>query len=409
MPIADDWTFVYQARHRGFSAFVRGTDVQTRPLQALTHWVTFTLLGNHMWMHLVLLGVLNAAVAVLLVRVARHWVSEPMSLAIGAIWALLPNHSAIRLWPATAPILLALLLIVLAADLGMRGPSRLPLPTLLVCASALAYEGGIAIGAALLVAHGWRGAPRRAVSASLSGVALTAAWVWHTSPKHATPKGPFAPGRAVAAELGSALLPAGYARAATLLVLAVLVALVLTIAPGFRRPAEARLLLGGLVLIGLGVAPFLVARFPVSTDGLLDRGNSFASIGTAVVLAATGRVLLPALRFLRPSVLVAACAVWVVCNYADLRSAHRADDDARRVLIAFHHLSATESRARLALAPLPNHDGISSFGYGTIGAAAQLELDRQIRISDALTTAEWRAHPGIHVRLQGNRFVRVSL
>jgi hypothetical protein len=398
LPIADDWSFVLQARHGGLRSFVHGADFRARPFQALLHWLTFTLFGQHLWLHLVLMAALNAAIALLIARIARRWLPGRMNLAVAATWAVLPNHSAARLWPATVPALVALLLVLVAAELVIRRPSSLVLPTIVVVASALTYEGGVALGAAALLCGGVR---RRTV-APLAALAAVALWIWHASPKQGVPKGPFQPGRVLASQLGSALLPHAYAGAAILVVLAVLVALALTLAPGFRNPQDARLLFAGLVLIGLGVAPFVAARFPLSTDGLLDRGNTFASLGTAVVLVATGRALLPAVRFVRPTALAVACVVFAVATRADIRSAHRADNDARRVLIALHHIPA---HVRLAVAPLPNHDGYSSFGYGTIAAASRLELRHAVPIQDSLTEREWRAAPGVHVRLKGTRFV----
>jgi hypothetical protein len=367
------------------------------------HWVTYSVRGDHIWLHLVLLAALNATVAILIIRIGRHWLPGPMSLALAGVWAMLPNHSATRLWPATAPTMVALILLLIGIELARD--DRFAVATAVIAASALAYEGGIAIGAAALVVLALRRGQRRIAVGSVATLGIVALWVWRASPKHDTPTGPFTPGRALAAELGRALVPDALATIAVLIVLGVLVALVLTLSPGFRRPTDAARIGAGLALVALGVAPFVAARFPLSTDGLLDRGNTFASIGTALVLVATGRALLPAARAVRPAALAAGCLVFAVAGAADVGAAHRADDDARRVLVALHHLGP----GRYALAPLPNHDGYASFGYDTIGAAAGLELGRSVRISDSLTDAEWRQKKGVHIRLQGNRFVRVSL
>jgi hypothetical protein len=410
LPLVDDWAFIDEARHGGFSVFMHGSDAHSRPLQALSHWLTFAAFGDRMWLHLLLMGALNAVIAVLVARVARRFLPASTSLAVATAWAVLPNHSAIRVWPATTPILLALLLLLLAADLLTRDVSRLPLAAALVGASALAYEGGIGLGFAGLLAFGVAGVRRRAVRPyvvvlCLAAVASVGAWVVLTSPKDALPARAFTPERVPASELGSALLPNSLGGLGLVVIAAVLVALVFRLAPGFRRLDEVRFLVAGLALLVLGVAPFVAARFPLSTDGLLDRGNSFASLGTAVVLVATGRILVPAWRGVRPAVLVAACIVMGVATRERLTSVHRADQDARRLLAALHSLPPVPADSRLVVAPLPAHGGFTSFGYGSVAAAARRELGHPVRISDSLSNREWREEAGLHVRLSGSRLV----
>ena len=53
-----------------------------------------------------------------------------------------------------------------------------------------------------------------------------------------------------------------------------------------QRVKAERLVLIGLVVVCLGPFPFAAAGFPFATDGFFDRGNLFADLGTALLIAA---------------------------------------------------------------------------------------------------------------------------
>src|SRR5438128_253336 len=67
-PLAvDDWWFAAKVRYVDFASGF-GPQLRSRPIEGLWNWAEFRLLGTHPVPHLLILGALNAAAAVLFWR-----------------------------------------------------------------------------------------------------------------------------------------------------------------------------------------------------------------------------------------------------------------------------------------------------------------------------------------------------
>src|SRR5581483_5162460 len=153
----DDWSFAAAAR---FNTFTQGFGTQTRqrPLSGVSDWTLFHLFGTHPVPHLMVLAVLHAAAAVLLWHLLDRWLPRRIAALTAVAWVALPNRGSTRLWVTTTPLVLSLVLLLAALFVASGVPftgRRLGAAIGLVVLSALAYEGGIGIGVAGLLAVVW--------------------------------------------------------------------------------------------------------------------------------------------------------------------------------------------------------------------------------------------------------------
>lgn len=388
--LVDDWGFAEVARSQGLVGFLHGSDVPSRPLQAGYHGLTFVLLGDHVVAHLLLLALLNGLAGGLVWLVARRWLTTWSACVATAAWVVIPTHGATRLWIATGPIVVALVLVLLAALLASTRRPHPWLALLAVIGSGLSYEGGLAIGVLVVVIAIVRsGRTHLGRRLAIAGTALlvTAAWVWGTSPKRADGVGPdIKLDRLLPAGFGSALVPDAWRSGTTAMVPLLLLSatVLLTILPAFRRPEAARLLVAGGVVTVLGAAPFVLAGFPVSTDGMLDRANTFTALGTALLVTA---VVDQARRLPAPvaaSIAAAALIVLGAANLDDLRGAHDAADDGRALLAELEQTSLPTDGRPIVIGPTPNRSGWAPFGYDSIAAAWTLRTGQVLPLRDSL-------------------------
>jgi len=409
--LVDDWAFASTARYEGLRAFLTGSDVGSRPLQALYHGITFVVLGDRPAAHLVLLALVNGVAGYLLLRACRQRLSSRLALLIAFVWVALPNRGASRLWISTGPTITALALLLGAAYFALRRPPRLVPVVILVALSALSYEGGIVIGVALIGFAVWNGPPARRVTQgalAFAVIAAVAAGVYLNSPKLGVGSGGEGASQdALPALLGSGLVLDGLRDYSVLVIVVVLLATITAALPEFRRPDSARLLLVGGILIVLGILPFLAVRFPLTTDGMLDRANTFATVGVAVLLAGALEQLWR-LRRTAPTLLASLVVLALgAANVDDIRDARLAGRDGETVLAAFERLDPAPDQP-LVLAPMPNRGGYAAFGYGTISSAVRLRTGRTLDIKDTLTTAEFQSLPGTKYELIDGQLVDVT-
>ena len=87
--------------------------------------------------------------------------ADPATATVAAlIWAVSPSSSSLRFWPATAPILVSMILIGGAWYLAFGDRVRPWQVTSLVAVSTVTYESGVLIGVAAVGVALWRVAAR---------------------------------------------------------------------------------------------------------------------------------------------------------------------------------------------------------------------------------------------------------
>ena len=394
--IHDDWSIASRIEFLGLwdTLVDSGTRVSARPLSALYFEVTHTLFGTHPLPHVLVLAALNAAAAALLFIVGTRLGGGRLALWTTVVWVALPNRGSTRLWITMAPAVLALCLLLfgvllLVADRPLAGGVALT-------AAMLLYESVAAVAVAVLAVWAWRSrhharALHRAV-APLGLVLASGAITYARSPKRELDTAPFSNAtNVVAAQFGRGVFGAA-ARVGALVILAALtVAIARALLPSFRAALSAvdRAVLAGAGLVLLGSAPFFVAGFPFATDGIFDRGNLVAGLGTALMLGAiTG--WLAGLAGGAGLVVAAGVLGYVAAlNAVDLRDYREAVRDGGHLLARLDADLPDPGAPVVVGPPLPNRGGVAQFiAYHDLGAALRLRRDdphirARIAVSDA--------------------------
>ena len=366
--MVDDWSFAATARLHGVGGFEAA--VRARPLGGAYYALAFNLFHDHPLPHLLVLAVLNAVAAVLVWAVARRLMPRVPAVLTALVWVALANRGTSRLWITAAPNMLALCLLLGAALLVLRRP---PGPLWPVCAlvvlSALTYEGTIALGALTVAVGAWWTvgavpARLRSVALWLVPVGLAGAWVLTFSAKHdGSPYAPFENvSRLFAAHLGTAVLPDLLLPLGAVLLGVVTWAAGCALLPSLTLRAEERVVLGGLGVLLLGAAPFAFAGFPFATDGIFDRGNLYAGLGTAMILggalALCWRIRQP---FLASAVVTPVVLLLGLHNAVDVRDWSDAASQGRALLAAAAQLGPERLAEPSVVAPLPSPGGVAMF------------------------------------------------
>jgi len=288
--LSDDWPVLSTVRNEGFlrSLWVFSFSAPARPGAGLYYSTAAALFGVHPALYGILLTALNVVVALELAALAGRLLPRRLAILTVLFWVVLPNRGSTRLWLVLAPDMLALALL-LGAGLCLTRDRVLRATALLVVAT-LCYEAVLPLGLAMIAVWGaleYRRHLRPALAAG-APVLVAGGYIFVQSPKRVGERAPFANWRTLLpAQIGRGTFgpaPIAIVGGGLILVLTA-VALVRVTLPSFRagrRPRHLYLVLGYLVIL-LGAASFLFAGFPFATDGVFDRGNLVADLGTALV------------------------------------------------------------------------------------------------------------------------------
>ncbi|MEY2568646.1 MAG: hypothetical protein QOE35_3175 [Actinomycetota bacterium] len=378
--IVDDWLFAVGARFHWWHAYAANAG---RPVGALWNAVQFVALGASPVRHVVLLAVLNGLVGVLLWELAAHVLPRRLAVLTVVVWMALANRGSTHYWASTAPSL-AVLAAVLGLSLFVASSARWgwrqhATVVVVLSASALLYEGGLGLGLVVAGASAWRfDGRRRWIALLTAGLGLSAALGWSLveSPKTGGVSLFLTAGRLVSAHVGAGVVPGALvAPTVGLVAAAVAWSVSAAVLPSFAARDEERMILFGSVLVIAGAAPFFGPGFPIGTEGLNDRANLYADVGTALVFAA---IIGLAWRLPARPVAVALASAAVVAlgtlQLVDLRAYRDAGRDARQLLAAIDRLPVgLRTRGPLRLAEPPNRDGVAAF-YADYDIASALRL-----------------------------------
>lgn len=285
--LMDDWLLARNAQQLG--AWHTASGLPTRPGSHLVYAATFGLTQSPRLL-LALLGATNVAIAFCLWRIAGRWVASAVAIMLAVGWLILPVHTATDYWLSTLPTTIALLLLLVGALLTAHayatGRSAF-LGGMLIVSSVAIYELmlGLAIAAVFAIPILERRSLRRVQAAAvITGIAGAAGWI-ATHAVYGIQRGLDFEG---VWRLNFQLGPV--TRWSALVLLASTSSLVVLLAVAYSRERSrrawmpGRLALAGVAMMVLGLLPAL--RFPWAVDGLGDRINVVAAIGTAVVWTA---------------------------------------------------------------------------------------------------------------------------
>jgi hypothetical protein len=211
----------------------------------------------------------------------------------------------------------------------------------------------------------------------------------------------------LASNFGAGLLSEARGATSWAILALLLLAVVLNLLPTFRRVWSARLLLAGGVLWVLGVLPFVLGSFPISIDGMFDRGNTFATMGVALLL---GGVIELAWQE-RPALGMGLAAVLLVvlgaANVKDLADQRHAARDGRQVLADLDAVAGS-GPGKVVLEVGPYWGGWNAFGFDSIGAAVLVhDGQRRPGLSDSGGPVDPHGAGVVRIGLVDGRLVRL--
>ena len=381
--IHDDWGFASVVRFGGLRGGLEDlTDPSAaRPLAGVYYALSYAAFGDGPVPHVLLLAVLNGLAGALFFLLARRMLPSGIARWSALAWAVVPNRGSSRLWLAMAPGVLAVVLLLVGLLLVWRG--RLAVAGVALALGVLSYEPVVAPGLAGLAL--WALADRRRIGraavAAVPALAATA-FILATSPKLSSDAGVASfstTDRLIPAHFGTGVFgpgrPTTVGSVALLLFLTVAVAR--TVVPGFTPSPYERHGLAGLAVLAIGAAPFALDGFPFTTDGIFDRGNLVADLGTSIlfgsVLAAVAAVPLVRLGAAAAALLVLGVALGTGRDLRSYRAAVRDGEALQRQLAE----DVPRIDGPLVVGPpLPNRAGVAQFvAYHDLGAALQVRRD----------------------------------
>lgn len=368
--LVDDWAFVAHSRYESF-LHAYGTQTRSRPIEGVWNWAEFKLLGTHPVPHLLVLGAVNAAAGVLFFRLLERWLPRRIAVLTTLVWLALANRGSTHLWLTNSPHVFSLVLMLGALLVVSREPftvRRFAAALGLLVVATFAYEGALCLGAVALVVIVWHrqrpGARLRLSVIALGVLGAAGLWTLVTSPKLSESPTPFRnASHLIAAHFGDGVMPRWPLVLGAIALLVAAWSFATCVLPSFRPGIEERLVIVGLVALVLGALPFIAGGFPFATDGLFDRGNMFADLGTALFYGAALSMLW---RLPSPgaATVVAGAAVvaLAVPGVSDVNNFVHAQRDGHRFLAAVDELPvALRTKGPITFLPLRNRGGVSEF------------------------------------------------
>ena len=378
--ILDDWSILAAVELHGVGE-AAPTLQWGRPVAWLVDTVLYGAVGPHPLVLFLVVTALNAGAAVLLYLVLGRFFRSTTALLVAGVWVLAANHNTLTVWTATAPTVVALLLL-LGGILALTN-GRWVVAGVCLALSVLSYEltAPAALAAVVLLPSARPlGLKPRAVMAAL--VVLATGWVALdplTDPRWDAPGLPLV-WRALFSDglLGTAEGPTRLVHYLGDLVLVGVVAAIAAWLAGRRdREDGPALVLWGLAAIALGSLAVLNLGLGQEGIGMQDRLLAVSSIGAAMVLVG---VLQLVWHHLRVAAVVAGAVLLVVLaagQFVSLRAWARAGEDAialQRFVAAIADPSA-ETPVDVTVGPgTREHNGVIAISEGTGSAAASYLL-----------------------------------
>ncbi|MEZ5180232.1 MAG: hypothetical protein R2746_18630, partial [Acidimicrobiales bacterium] len=117
----DDWRNLARLDTVGWLRSAEASRFASRPGAWGVEMVLYPTLRDHAGAWVVVLALLNAATATVLYLLLRRFTPHRWAVAVVLLWILLPNHSSLRLFPNTAPMVVGLGLLALGLLVADEG------------------------------------------------------------------------------------------------------------------------------------------------------------------------------------------------------------------------------------------------------------------------------------------------
>lgn len=389
----DDWRDLARVRTVGFFRSAEASRFASRPGAWVVDTLGYNVLRAQPLPWLILLTVLAAGTAIGLYFLLRAFVGEGVSLAVAALWLVLPNHESLRLFPNHAAIASSLLLLVW----GLLAFERLK-PTVAAVLLSLgisSYESAYVPAVAVLLALHFmaRRCTRRQLGIALAAASVTVA-LMSIHPTY--PLGSSRFGMPLPVVTGQFVTALTFNQSVGAVLWAVLAAGVVVAAVEWVQDGQpglaGRLFVSGVAVVAVGLGGY-VLRPPDGIRGFPDRMYGVSAIGTALiwcaVITALGRWVLA--RAALAVAFVAVVGFTVITyerNYSDV--AHQSLAALRALDRRYHG----RPPAGLTIGPEPLEiHGVRSLHDFYIRDATLVTLDHSFNVKLSESRAQWNATP----------------
>jgi hypothetical protein len=403
--IMDDWWTLRNARFDGVLA-TAGTDQwYARPGAGALYALLFGGVGAHPAVYVLILAVLNAASAVLFLRLAQRFFGPTVAIVATFVWIIVPNHLALEVWGSAINIVVSQVLALGALLLLSRAPVRgwrLAVALVLLVAGCLCYEALVPLAGLAVIALPWIVMRRFDPLPTIAGVvAVGAAGVWqlvHVNPAKKIGGFEGDPFVVLPANLGWGVTSFGVVSDLlfALALAGVIVALVRLAMPSLRPRTGVGewAVLVGVIIMFVGTLAFV--RYGFEPVGGGDRENYIAAFGGALVWGGFAEILV---RLQVPRVALGVAAAVFLCltlptRFARLQLWHDAGTDG--VAIASNVVRTyPQPPPMIVVGPRVVYGNLTAYFENTmLEAAVQLQYGRDdvhVRLAD--TPADFDAAP----------------
>ncbi|MBX3286872.1 MAG: hypothetical protein KF703_16105 [Actinobacteria bacterium] len=391
----DDWRNLARLDTVGWLRSAEASRFASRPGAWGVEMVLYPTLRDHAGAWVVVLALLNAATATVLYLLLRRFTPHRWAVAVVLLWILLPNHSSLRLFPNTAPMVVGLGLLalgLLVADEGHLVWGAVAISLGGMCLEVMLVPGLVGV----VLIHRLRAVGTRRDAGWASAIIVATGLLMSIHPT-------YRPGEARRGTPGPALrglFTSGLTPNAAIATLLGVIAVVGTVAAavawwrGERGVGEGPWLVAtGLAVVVLGLVPYAL-KWPVGDRGQADRNFVVSSVGVALLWIGWGRVLLGRRRLALGAGALALAAVLVAANVRFQRDWAESADLSRDLLRGVECRYPDGPPEGFAVGPwVPVPGQVRPLHQFYLEDASRVVLGHPLRFTLAEGEDEWRDRP----------------
>ena len=387
----DDWRNLARLDTVGWMRSGEASRFASRPGAWGVEMVLYPTLRDRAEAWVVVMALINGATCTALYLLLRRFTAEGVAVAVVLVWILLPNHSSLRLFANTTPMVVGLGLLAVGLLLADRG--RLVWGAVGVSLGGMCLEAMLVPGlVGVVLVHVVRKVGTRREAHTAVAIIVATGLLMSIHPTYRpTGSSPGSPMPALRGQFTSGLTPNP-----TVAALLVITAVVGTLAAlvswwrGHRTVGEGPwLVAAGFAVVFLGLLPFAL-RWPVGHRGQADRSFVVASVGVALLWVGWAKVLLARSRLALGAGAIALATVLVAANLRFQQDWAEGADLTRDMLRGVACRYPDGPPDGFAVGPqVPVPEGIRPIHQFYLEDAARVVLGRPLRFTLAEDADEW--------------------
>lgn len=391
----DDWRNLARLDTVGWLRSAEAGRFASRPGAWSVEMVLYPVLRDRPTAWLLVLVVLNAVAATVLYVAVHRFAPRWVAVATALVWVALPNHTSLKVFPNTAPMVVGLILLmvgIVLADLDRPVHAAVAVAAGGLCLEVMLLPGV----AALWALHRWRGRGSRRQLVIASAVIVGTGCLMLIHPTYSVSgatRGSPAP--VLPAHFGAGLTTVP-ALAWVLGALAAVGIVVATVQYARGRREEGGgpwLVVVGLAVMAVGLAAF-VLKWPTGYRGQADRNYVVSSVGAAMVWVGVARVLFDRSRVALGASAGAFLVLLAATNVAFQADWVRSAEETRHLLRAVDCEFDGRPPEGLVVGPsVRSHGQVRAIHQFFLDDASRVVVGRTLDFTLAETEEEWIAAP----------------